>query len=135
MGLVHGSQNPGRVSVAALPSLSVRDRVAGGTVAGSVPWRTKRSPDRAGPGKHLPKPPLATLLAERGGPRSWGFGAELLAQYREDAGMTQRELARDTGMALSVVKRMEAGYLEPTPETVDRFATALGIDWWALTWA
>jgi hypothetical protein len=130
-----GPQNPGHVYAADLPALSVTHAPASG-LAGSAPWRyAKPSWDHLPKGSHRPKPPPATLLARRGGPRSWGFAAELLSAYREDAGMTQRDLARATGYALSMVKRVEAGYLEPTPESVDRFAAVLGIDWWALTWA
>jgi predicted transcriptional regulator len=52
---------------------------------------------------------------------------ETLRDVRIDAGITQVELARRTGMKQSMISEMERGTVSPMLVTVDRVATALGM--------
>jgi DNA-binding XRE family transcriptional regulator len=123
----------GHASVADLPALGGHP---GGVVrGGSVPWADTPPTWNQKPIHHPTSPP-AHVLANRDAPcRVWGFASELLQAYREDAGMTKRELARCSGMATGTVAMMERGMYDPSPAQVDALAAALGIDWYALCWA
>jgi transcriptional regulator with XRE-family HTH domain len=50
----------------------------------------------------------------------------LLRQARIDAGFTQRELARRTGVAQPTIARIEAGVADARVETLDRLLSACG---------
>lgn len=55
-----------------------------------------------------------------------------IAQWRAVRGLTQRELAAQTGMALSTINQIETGKSKPQPTTLRRLARALGIEIWRL---
>ncbi len=57
-----------------------------------------------------------------------GIKDRILAGYRLKAGITQKELARRTGMTQSVVSEYERGKRAMTEKAAVRFAAALGID-------
>jgi len=50
----------------------------------------------------------------------------LLREARRHAGLTQRELARRTGVAQPTVARIEAGVAQPRVETLERLLAACG---------
>lgn len=52
--------------------------------------------------------------------------AEIVRSARARAGLSQRELARRSGTAQSVVARIELGLSSPTWETVERLLDAAG---------
>jgi hypothetical protein len=54
--------------------------------------------------------------------------ADLLRSARTKAGLSQRDLARRTGTAQSVVARIEQGATSPTWETLTRLLTAAGFE-------
>jgi transcriptional regulator with XRE-family HTH domain len=54
--------------------------------------------------------------------------AEDLRRLREDAGVSQRALARAAGVDQSLVSRLEAGLVRPSLETCSSLAAALGVD-------
>lgn len=51
-----------------------------------------------------------------------------LKQYRENAGITQAELARKLGVSRASISLYENGQREPDFETEERIASALGVD-------
>jgi transcriptional regulator with XRE-family HTH domain len=55
------------------------------------------------------------------------FG-ERLVRLREDRMMTQRKLARESGVALSTIVNLEKGHTKPRFDTVHRLAHALEMD-------
>ena len=64
------------------------------------------------------------------GQKKWestGFGAQLLAA-REDAGLSQAELACAVSVQVSTISRLERGLQEPSWPLVRRLAAALGVD-------
>lgn len=54
--------------------------------------------------------------------------ADLVRSARTKAGLSQRDLARRTGTAQSVVARIEQGATSPTWETLTRILTAAGFE-------
>lgn len=54
--------------------------------------------------------------------------AGLLVRCREEAGLTQRELAKLAGTAQSLVARIETGRANPTIGTVERLLRAAGCE-------
>jgi DNA-binding XRE family transcriptional regulator len=54
--------------------------------------------------------------------------AARLKQLREEAGLTQRELAERAGMHLLGVAKLEQGLRQPTWATVETLARALGVN-------
>ena len=54
--------------------------------------------------------------------------ADEVRQLREDCGVSQRALARATGISQSVISRVEAGVEVPSIETYARIANGLGAD-------
>jgi transcriptional regulator with XRE-family HTH domain len=52
--------------------------------------------------------------------------ARVLRQARRRAGLTQRELAAQAGVAQSVVGRIESGAVIPRVDTLDRLLAAAG---------
>jgi transcriptional regulator with XRE-family HTH domain len=52
--------------------------------------------------------------------------ARLLKQTREDRGITQEQLAFDTGLSASALSRIERGLNNPSWTTVVQIAGALG---------
>jgi transcriptional regulator with XRE-family HTH domain len=54
--------------------------------------------------------------------------AEDLRRLREDAGVSQRALARAAGVDQSLVSRLEAGLIRPSLDTCSSLAAALGVD-------
>jgi len=61
-----------------------------------------------------------------------GFAARLRA-LREEAGLSQKELAAQSGCSISIVQKLEQGLNEPTWPTVLALAKALGVDCTAFT--
>ena len=55
------------------------------------------------------------------------FG-QYLAQLREEKKMSQRKLAEAAGLINSTVSRIEADSVRPDPTTIEKIATALGVD-------
>lgn len=53
-------------------------------------------------------------------------GRELLRDARTRAGLTQRELARRTGVAQPTIARIEAGVADPRVGTLERLLAACG---------
>jgi transcriptional regulator with XRE-family HTH domain len=53
---------------------------------------------------------------------------ELVYQLRQDAGLTQAELAERMGTTQTAIARMEGGGTRPTLETLQKLATADGAD-------
>lgn len=55
----------------------------------------------------------------------------MLAEKREAAGISQREVARRMGTSQPAVARLERGEIDPKLSTLERFAAAIGqeIDW------
>jgi transcriptional regulator with XRE-family HTH domain len=53
--------------------------------------------------------------------------AELLKQLRADAGLSQAQLAQKAGIHKRAVAKLEYAEREPSLETADRIARALGI--------
>ena len=47
---------------------------------------------------------------------------------REARGLTQRELAEQVGTTQSAIARLEAGNISPSLPTLERIATALGVE-------
>jgi transcriptional regulator with XRE-family HTH domain len=54
--------------------------------------------------------------------------AERLRHLREKAGLSQYALARQAGLSKQAVSNLEAGNREPTWQTVQLLALALGVD-------
>ena len=54
--------------------------------------------------------------------------AEDLRRLREDAGVSQRALARAAGVDQSLISRLEAGLVRPSLDTCSSLATAPGVD-------
>jgi transcriptional regulator with XRE-family HTH domain len=53
-----------------------------------------------------------------------------LAERRHDAGMTQRQLAKKSGLSSGYLALLERGTSEPPPlNTCKRLAVALGLNW------
>lgn len=55
------------------------------------------------------------------------FG-QYLAQLREEKKMSQRKLAETLRLINSTVSRIEADSVRPDPTTIEKIATALGVD-------
>lgn len=51
-----------------------------------------------------------------------------LKRLRLDRGLSQYRLARQSGVAQSVISQIEAGHANPTIKTIDRLAQALDVD-------
>lgn len=59
------------------------------------------------------------------GPQRLG---QLVASSRKRIGISQRKLARDAGLDIATLSRLEQGfYASPTPATLQRLATTLGV--------
>jgi transcriptional regulator with XRE-family HTH domain len=56
------------------------------------------------------------------------LASELVRTAREQAGLSQRELAHRAGTAQSVIARIELGLASPTWETLTRLLGAAGFD-------
>lgn len=52
-----------------------------------------------------------------------------LRHYRDASGLTQLELANETGLDRSYIGHIELGNRFPTVETLKKLASALGIHW------
>lgn len=59
--------------------------------------------------------------------RAFQFG-ERIRRVREDAGITQSELARRMGTNQAVIARLERGGVDPKLSTIDRINRALGTE-------
>jgi transcriptional regulator with XRE-family HTH domain len=59
--------------------------------------------------------------------------ADRLARLRDAAGLSQYALAKRSGITKQAVSRLEKGEREPSWETVQRLALALGVDCRAFT--
>jgi transcriptional regulator with XRE-family HTH domain len=53
---------------------------------------------------------------------------QLLADAREEAGLTQAEVGRRIGTTQSAIARFESGDSDPRLSTVARYAQVIGID-------
>lgn len=51
-----------------------------------------------------------------------------LKTLRTQQGLSQYRLAKESGVAQSVISQIEAGRGNPTMRTIDRLAQALGVD-------
>ncbi len=71
-------------------------------------------------------------LLGRESPKQANIGAdhfgERLMQLREDRNMTQKELAKVTGLSQSYIARLERHHAPPSEETLKRLAKGLGIE-------
>lgn len=56
-----------------------------------------------------------------------GTIAENIKTLRKNAGMTQKQLAKKSGLSIAAIQGYEQGKYEPKIETVDRIALALGV--------
>jgi transcriptional regulator with XRE-family HTH domain len=52
---------------------------------------------------------------------------KMIKLYRIHQGLTQIDLARKSGIAASKLSLIECGHINPSPEEIQRIATALGI--------
>lgn len=59
--------------------------------------------------------------------RWMGFVSERIRHFREQAGLTQQELAEKTGLRQSHISRLEQGHHSPSALTLEKIAGALGI--------
>lgn len=57
---------------------------------------------------------------------------EKIRSSRIDAGLTQKELGDKMGVDSATVGKYERGILNPKKETIQKFATALGVDYYTL---
>lgn len=53
--------------------------------------------------------------------------ARRLKRLRQEAGMSQEDVARKAGVSLSTIVKLEAGNVEPTWATVRAIAKAIGV--------
>ena len=58
---------------------------------------------------------------------------ERIKSARLKAGLTQRQLAAATGLALTTVSRIERGHVSPTLASLERIAAAMGTTIAAIT--
>jgi transcriptional regulator with XRE-family HTH domain len=54
------------------------------------------------------------------------FGANL-QYYSEAIGLSQSDLALQTGMSVEALQELEADITDPTPEVIEQLARALGV--------
>jgi ribosome-binding protein aMBF1 (putative translation factor) len=59
--------------------------------------------------------------------RWMGFVSDRIRHFREQAGLTQQELADKTGLRQSHISRLEQGHHSPSALTLEKIAGALGI--------
>jgi ribosome-binding protein aMBF1 (putative translation factor) len=59
--------------------------------------------------------------------RWMGFVSERIRHFREEAGLTQQELAEKTGLRQSHISRLEQAHHSPSALTLEKIAGALGI--------
>lgn len=57
-----------------------------------------------------------------------------LRRLREEAILSQRELARMAGLAYGTVWRLENGFPQARPQTIRKLANALGVEARVLVW-
>lgn len=57
---------------------------------------------------------------------------ELIRLTRKEKGMTQKQVAELCGMADSAIRKYESGSQTPKLKTIQRIATALGVEWMEL---
>ncbi len=57
---------------------------------------------------------------------------DAIKKARTDVGITQAELARRLGITPQTVSQYERGCINPKKETIQKFATALGVDYYTL---
>lgn len=50
-----------------------------------------------------------------------------IRQFRQKKGMTQMDIGRTTGMRSAYISRVETGKTVPSVESMERFASALGV--------
>jgi transcriptional regulator with XRE-family HTH domain len=60
--------------------------------------------------------------------RPYTFAGGLVALARQDAGLTQRELARLAGVTQSTIGRIEAGTESPRLDTLERILAGAGVE-------
>ena len=65
-------------------------------------------------------------LKDKGGISAMPFGANLV-RVRKDKGLTQEDLVKKSGVAISQIRRYEADKSSPTLDVVIRLAKALGV--------
>lgn len=53
--------------------------------------------------------------------------AKRIRHFREEEGLSQRDIERATGMKAAYVSRVENGHTVPSLETLERFAAAFGV--------
>lgn len=57
---------------------------------------------------------------------------ENVKRLRKLAGMSQRDLSFDSGVASNIIERIESGKSNPTIRTVKKIATSLNVEMWEL---
>ena len=60
-------------------------------------------------------------------PENITFG-KLVAELREQKGMTQKSLAKASDMAVQSIAKLEQGWADPVWSTVQKLAAALGVN-------
>ncbi len=86
--------------------------------------------DPAGPGR-VPVMPGFWEMALRRMSQDRGRLMQELTQRRQDAGLSQTEIAARMGTSQSAVARLEAGAADARASTLERYAAALGAE---ITW-
>src|SRR5271165_647420 len=101
------------------------ETVAGAAGTGPAPAGTGASPAR------LPLLPGFREMALRRMSQDRGRMMKELAARRQDAGLSQTEIAARMGTSQSAVARLESGEADVRTSTLERYAAALGTE---ITW-
>jgi transcriptional regulator with XRE-family HTH domain len=56
------------------------------------------------------------------------FNGQALKTIRDQAGLTQEQLAAASGATFGTINRLENGHVQPTLATVQKIADALGVE-------
>ena len=97
-------------------------------------WKVPTAPDSVGAGEspgRLPLLPGFREMALRRMSQDRGRLMKELAARRQDAGLSQTEIAARMGTSQSAVARLESGEADVRASTLERYAAALGTE---ITW-